>query len=92
MQFVRSLREDNFQLYLEMLGTLAPWLFAMDRTRYARWVPVHITNMIQLKDTSVYRFIHFTVLKTGHTFSSMALDQNHEQLNEVIKGDRGIDR
>ena len=29
------------------------------------------------------------VQKTGHTFSSMALDQTHEQLNEVIKGDGG---
>ena len=27
--------------------------------------------------------------KTGHVFSSMALDQNHEQLDEAIKGDGG---
>ena len=79
MQCVRSLREDIFQLYVETLGKLAPWLFVMDRTHYSRGVPVHIRNMIQLKDThpSVYRQFaqcHFTVQKTGH---------------EVIKGDGG---
>ena len=76
---------------LKTLGKLAPWLFDMDRTRYSRWVSVHIRDMTRLKDThpSVYRQFaqgHFTVQKTGHTFSSMALDQNHEQLDE---GDGG---
>ncbi len=94
MQFVRSLREANFKLYVESLGQLAPWFFAMDRTHYSRWVPVHIRDMTQLENThpSVYRqFVqgNFTVQKTARAFSSMALDQNHEQLNEVIKGDGG---
>ena len=94
MQFVRSLREGNFQLYVETPGKLAPWFFVMDRTHYSRWVPVHIRDMIRRKDThpSVYLQLaqgHFTVQKTGHTFSSMALDQTHEQLNEVITGDGG---
>ena len=76
----------NFQLYVETLGKLAPIIC----THYSRWVPVHVINMIQLKDThpSVYRQFargHFKVQKTGHTFSPMALDQNHE----VIKGDGG---
>ena len=78
-------------MYVETLGKLDLWFFAMDRTHYSWWVPGHIRDMI-LKDThpSVYHQFaqgHFTVQKTGHTFSSMALDQTHEQLNEVIKGD-----
>ena len=36
---------------VETLGKLTPWLFAMDRMHYSRWVPVHIRNMIQMKDT-----------------------------------------
>ncbi|KAI0236903.1 hypothetical protein LSAT2_012549 [Lamellibrachia satsuma] len=76
-----------------MIGKLATWFFAMDRTHYSRWVSFHMRDMIRLKDThpSVYRQFaqdHFTVPKTGHT-SSMALHQTHEQLNEVIKGDGG---
>ena len=51
MQFVRSLRDGNFQLYVETLGKLAPWFFAMDRTHYSRWLPVRIRDIIRLKDT-----------------------------------------
>ena len=32
---------------------------------------------------------HFTVQKTTKAFSAIALDQNHEQLNCMIKGDGG---
>ena len=79
MQFVRSLRKGNFQLYIESLGKQAPWIFVMDHTYYSRWLPVYMRDMIQLEDThpSVYRQFaqgHFTVQKTTHTFSSMALD------------------
>ena len=31
----------------------------------------------------------FVVQKTQHFFSLIALDHNHEQVNEIIKGDRG---
>ena len=77
-----------------MLGKLASWFFDMDRMQNSRWVPFHIRDMICLKDThpNVYRQLaqgHFKVQKTGHTFSSMALDQTHEQLYEVIKGNGG---
>ena len=45
------------------------------------------------RDTSdVYRHFmlgNFTAEKTYHVFSSMALDQNHEQMNKIIKGDGG---
>ena len=57
MQFVRLLREGNFQLYVETLRKLAPWFFAKDRTHYSRWPPVHVRDLIRLKNThpSVYR-------------------------------------
>jgi len=32
---------------------------------------------------------HFTVSKTGRKFSSISIDQAHEQLNALIKGDGG---
>ena len=50
--------------------------------------------MLQLKDThpSIHSQLtqgHFTMQKTQKTFSSIALEQNHEQLIEFIKGDGG---
>ena len=32
---------------------------------------------------------HFTIKKTGNTFSAMARDQAHEQNNAAVKGDGG---
>ena len=44
------------------------------------------------KHPAVYQeFLHgnFTVNKTGRAFSSIAIDQAHEQNNACVKGDRG---
>lgn len=41
---VRSLREGNFELYVEALQILAAWFFAHDHTHYARWLPIHIRD------------------------------------------------
>ena len=86
LQFVRSLREGNFQLYMQSLAKLVPRMFAWDRTNYSRWLPIHIRDMTQLEamHPAVYEQFgqgHFTVQKTQHCFSSMALDQHHEQWN-----------
>ena len=92
--FTRSVRESNFQLYLESLIKLIPWFFALDRTHYARWASVHIRDMLELstKHPAVYdQFMkgNFTVKKTTSKFSAMAIDQAHEQNNEMVKGDGG---
>ena len=36
LQFIRSLREGNFNDYLNSLNQLAPWFFALDHVHYAR--------------------------------------------------------
>ena len=33
---------------------------------------------------------NFVVQRSVHSFSRMALDQSHEQLNKCIKGDGGV--
>ena len=33
--YVRSIREGDFQLYIESLTKLMPWMFALDHTHYA---------------------------------------------------------
>jgi len=35
--YIRSLREGNFELYVESLTQIMPWMFALDHTHYSRW-------------------------------------------------------
>lgn len=94
LQFIRSLCEGNFNLYLDSLNQLAPCFFALDRVHYARWLPVHIRDMNALNSTdpsihSEFQKGNFVVQRSTHHFSCMAMDQSHEQLNKSIKGEGG---
>ena len=73
---------------------LAPWFHAVHHTHYARWIPVHLKDMAKLatKHPDVarkFREGHFTIHKTQWVFSSIPIDQAHEQNNACIKGDGG---
>ena len=46
--YVRSLRQGSFQMYLDALTELATWFHAMDHTNYARWILVHLRDMVTL--------------------------------------------
>ena len=92
--YIRSLRESNFTLYMDTLGELAAWFFALDHTHYARWLPVHLRDMVSLAekhpDVAVkFNAGHFTEKKTTCAFSAMSIDQAHEQNNAYVKGDGG---
>ena len=94
LQFVRSLREGNFDMYVTTLVEIAPWMFALDHTNYSRWLPVHIRDICELSDkhpTVHEKFLSgsFVVHKTRRVFPAIALDQEHEQENALIKGDGG---
>ena len=67
----------------------------LDHINYARWLSVHIRDMCSLSEThpSVYQEFcsgRFVVHKTMQPFSAMALDQAHEQVNALVKGDGGV--
>ena len=92
--FIRSIREGNFQLYMESLTAIVPWMFALDHTHYSRWLSVHIRDMVSLKEKHPAIFAEFcagkfSVNKTGNKFSAMALDQCHEQNNATVKESGG---
>ena len=81
-------------MYLDAVTELAPWFFALDRTNYARWIPVHLRDMMNLasKHPDVYREFsagHFTAQKTRRVFSAIPFDQAHEQNNAHVKDDGG---
>ena len=50
MIYVRSLRERDFMLYIDALTEIVPWFFALWQTNYARWIPVHLRDMVALED------------------------------------------
>ena len=79
LTLVRSLRESSFTLYTEALVGIGTWMFALDRTNNARWLPVHIRDMLALqsKHPEIYREFQsgtFTVQKTANAFSAIPLD------------------
>ena len=94
--FLRSIRSRHFDLHVHSLDKLLPWVFAFDQYNYARWMSVHQFNMEMLHKTNslIYQEFNatgnFVVARTNSDFSSIALDQRHEQLNKGIKGDGGM--
>lgn len=94
LQFVRSIRKGDFTLYVDSLRRLVPWFFALDHINYARWLSVHIRDLANLGKMHPKLLEHFNaglfVARTSNRpFSGMALDQAHEQMNALMKGDGG---
>ena len=92
--FVRSIRSGNFPLYIQSLTKLVHWFFTFDNYHYARWISVHLRDMMAMSHLHPdihTEFVkgHFTVKKTRHAFSNLAIDQAHEQNNAVVKDDAG---
>ena len=90
-RFVRSLREGDFPLYVQSCDELCSWFHALDHTNYARWLPVHVRDMVQLaqQNPEVHaEFMkgNFVVQKSRRKFSTlMAKDHAHEQSNKILQ-------
>ena len=94
LEFIRSIRETNFELYMKFLSKLALYFFALDHTHYARRQSVHLRDMAMIETRHPFMALeikngHLTVHKTEKRFSVIAIDQEHEQSNKIIKGDGG---
>ena len=88
--YVRSLREANFSMYLDALTELVPWFFALDHTNYARWIPVHLRDMVELanKHPDVFTEFsngHFIVQKSKRMFSAIPLDQHMSRTRRMSR-------
>ena len=89
-----SFREANFSLYCEVLSELIPYFFANNNTNYARWLSIHLRDMLSLDKkhpelAQEFRRGNFVDTKTRRNFSALALDQAHEQPNAIITADGG---
>ena len=77
--FIRSIREGNFDMYVESLAEIVIWFFALDHTHYSRWLSVHIRDMMMLSEKqpgvlAEFKAGKFVICKTSNKFSAMAID------------------
>ena len=89
------IRSGNFGLYMDSLKLIVMWMFSLDHHDYARWLPVHISEIDHLhkNHASVHNEFSrgkFTVQKMNCKFSRIGLDHNFEQLNTKVKGVSGV--
>ena len=94
LNFVKAIRSGNFKDYIQSIRQLIPWIFALDHMNYARSLTIHLRDMdcLASKHPNVHEHFsagRFVAHKTQRSFSGMALDQAHEQLNALVKGDGG---
>jgi hypothetical protein len=66
----------------------------MDNTNYARWLLVHVRDMVQLPrmHPQLYNDFHngkFVVQKSGRKFSLIGKDQSREQSNKNLQDHGG---
>ena len=47
---IRSFREGNFELYRYALYEMIPYFFANYNVNYARWIPIHLLDMMVLEE------------------------------------------
>ena len=86
---IRSFREENFEL---CRYGMIPYLFANNNVNYARWIPIHLRDMMVLEEqdpdvANAFQKGNFVIHKSRRDLSSMAIDQAHEQNNTVMKED-----
>lgn len=97
LQFVRATREANWELHLSSLRRMIPWFFAYDRPNYARYAPIYLMEMMNLRTThpDIYEDMAnggFVVNRQNqYGFSNVAVDQTIEQtLNRDSKTKGGL--
>lgn len=90
--FIRAHRERKIELMVTTLKKLVPLFFALDHHNYARWTPIFIRDLEGLPDSIREEFKrgNWTITRSNRRFSSLPIDQAHEQANKRVKGVGGI--
>jgi hypothetical protein len=82
---IRADREGDWYLHLACIREMIPWCFAMDKTNYSRYLPVHYAQMMELNSVSPDLHQHFlngkfsVQLKSRNPFGKIAIDQTLEE-------------
>ena len=90
LRFVRAIRTEDLFLYEKSLDEIAYWVFILDHYNYARRLPVHVrdTMNMRVKHPALCRQFadgFFTIAKTQNPFAMIGLDQKPEQQNKELK-------
>ena len=94
LSLIKSLQTFNFAMFMDCLEKIAPWMIAMKHINYARWLSIFIPDLKSLQSNlpGVHKKFcqgKFTINKSGKPFSSIGIDQAHEQNNKIVKIGRG---
>ena len=82
---IRADRTGDWHLHLSSIRDLIPWCFAMDKTNYARYLPVYYAQMSELDRTCQDLQRHFldggfsVQLRQSNPFGRIAVDQTLEE-------------
>ena len=93
--FVRSLREGDFDLYVQVIDELCGWLFIFDQTHYSWWLPIHVKDMVELEKKhphvlEEFRKGNFVVQKSEKKISLIPKDHSHELTTKLYKSASGV--
>lgn len=50
LEFMRAVRQGQFDMFKESLKRMAPWFFLFDHPNYGRWLSVHIQDLEELPE------------------------------------------
>ena len=92
--FIRSMSEGNFKLFVKILISLIKWFSIFDHYSYARWISMHIQDLLSLPSTcppldQEFERGNFGVQISGRQFSQIHYNQSHKQSNKTIKSIKG---
>ena len=91
LAFVQYIRAGNFPMYIQSLTKLVHFLTIT--TMYSGYPFTYVIGCLCLICIPPYNMQNsgkdasFTVKKTSHAFSHLAINQAHDQHNVVVKGD-----
>ena len=96
LQFIKAERTSNWELHIKSVAAMAPHFNSMDRTNYARWLPVYLAdmNVVQKKLPHVHAKVlkgYHAVSRSGQPFNQIWTDMALEQtINRDSKTKGGI--
>ena len=85
--FIKSLRDADFELFLDCLKSINKWMFSLDHLHYARWLTVFIKDLEQLNPEVLNAFKKgcFIVKPSKRIFSNIGIDQAYEPNNKLVE-------
>ena len=87
--FIRTSREQSWEIHLQSLNLLFPYCFACDILNYARMTPVYLEQIYELKekDKKILAVLDaggFSVNKSVIPFTAIGSDHGNEQANRAL--------